>query len=338
MIRTQLERIAAREDLSPAEMAEVIGLVMDGKVAPAQIAGLFMALRTKGETVGEVVGAARAMRERAVKLPMAQPADLDTCGTGGDNSGTINISTAAALVAAAAGLKVAKHGNRSISSKSGSADVLDAMGIPTDLAPEAAAQRIAEHNFAFLFAPLYHPAMKAVMPVRRELVVRTIFNMLGPLTNPANARNQLIGAPSAAMAEKMAMAVGDLGLSRALVVHAEAGVDEISPEGKTLAWELRDGKVTTRTLSADDFELNPAKLDSIKGGGPEENADIIKRVFVGEWHPARTAVVMNAGAALYIAGVARDLAAGARRAEQLIDSGAVKQTVKALAEKAVVSA
>jgi anthranilate phosphoribosyltransferase len=338
MIRTQLEQIAGHLDLTPEEMADVIGLVMDGKVAPAQIAGLFMALRTKGETVGEVVGAARAMRDRAVRLPLAVPADLDTCGTGGDNSGTINLSTAAALVAAAAGLKVAKHGNRSISSKSGSADVLDAMGIPTDLAPEAAAQRIAEHNFAFLFAPLYHPAMKAVMPVRRELVVRTIFNMLGPLTNPANARHQLVGAPSSAMAEKMALALRDLGLVRAMVVHARLGVDEISPEGETMVWELRDGAIRTSVITAGDFDLNPAKLDSIKGGDPAMNADIIRRVFVGEWHPARTAVVMNAAAALYVAGAAEDLRAGARRAEQLIDSGAVMETVKALAEKAVVSA
>jgi anthranilate phosphoribosyltransferase len=338
MIRAQLDRIAQREDLSADEMAEVIGLVMDGKVPPAQIAGLFMALRTKGETVGEVVGAARAMKARAVKVPLAAPADLDTCGTGGDNSGTINLSTAAALVAAAAGLKVAKHGNRSISSKSGSADVLDAMGIPTDLAPELAAQRIAERNFAFLFAPLYHPAMKAVMPVRRELVVRTIFNMLGPLTNPAGARNQLVGVPNSGMAEKMALALRDLGLARAMVVTTRAGVDEISPEGETMVHELRDGAIATHVVSADDFDLNPAKLDSIKGGDPKENADIIRRVFVGEWHPARTAVVMNAAAALYVAGAVGSLRDGARRAEQLIDSGKVLETVTALAEKAVVSA
>ncbi len=331
MLRDHIERLVQRHDLTPEEMAEVMGIVMDGKAPPMQVAGLLMALRSKGETVGEVVGAARAMRERVLRPPLAVAPLLDTCGTGGDGSGSINISTAAALIAASAGATVAKHGNRSISSKSGSADLLDALKIPTDLNPEAAAKAIQTNGFAFLFAPLYHPAMKAVMPVRRELVVRTVFNILGPLTNPAGARTQLVGVPNSGLAEKMALALRDLGLERGMVVTSRSGMDEISPNGETMAYELRDGKISQRIISAADFGLAPAPPESIRGGDPSENAAIIRAVLGGDPHPARTAIVMNTGAALYVAGLANTLEEGARLAERTIDSGAVTAKLKALA-------
>lgn len=331
MLRDHLERLIQRQDLSPEEMAEVMGIVMDGKAPPMQVAGLLMALRSKGETVGEVVGAARAMRARVLRPPLALAPLLDTCGTGGDGSGSINISTAAALIAASAGVTVAKHGNRSISSKSGSADLLDALKIPTDLGPDEAAKAIETHGFAFLFAPLYHPAMKAVMPVRRELVVRTVFNILGPLTNPAGARTQLVGVPNSGLAEKMALALRDLGLERGMVVSSRSGMDEISPDGETMAYELRDGKISQRIISAADFGLAPAPAESVRGGDPAQNAAIIRAVLGGDLHPARTAIVINTGAALYVAGLVNTLEEGARLAERTIASGAVTAKLKALA-------
>lgn len=324
MIPPLLDRLAARQDLTRDEMEAAVGAFMADPPPPdAQIAAFLMALRVKGESVAELVGAAAAMRARAVRLPLATPPRLDTAGTGGDGSGSLNLSTAAALVAAAGGVSVAKHGNRSISSRCGSSDVLEAMGIPIDLPPAAAAAAITNDHFAFLFAPAYHPATKAVAGVRRALGVRTLFNILGPLTNPAFPETQMIGVFAPERAAMMAEALRDLGAQRALVVSAEIGLDEIAPEGATLVHELEAGRIRTYRVTPDDFGLAPAPVASIKGGDAAFNAATLRAVLGGVDHPARTGVLLNAAAALYTAGAVGGFAEGARRAAALIDGGAV---------------
>jgi anthranilate phosphoribosyltransferase len=330
MIEDLLEKVARREDLDRHEMARAIAGFVDQTCPEPQVAGLLMAIRVKGESVEELVGAAGALRARAIRPPTAALPVLDTAGTGGDGSGSLNLSTAAALIAAGAGVTVAKHGNRSISSKCGSADVLTALGVPIDLTPEETGIAIDTIGIGFLFAPLYHPAMRAVAGIRRSLAVRTLFNLLGPLTNPAGVRKQLVGVFHPSKAMLMAQALQALEAEHVLVVSGEHGLDEIAPDGTTMVVELRAGKLREYQVTARDFGLEPAPLDTIQGGDPETNAAILSAVLGGERHPARTAVLMNAAAALVAADAASSLAEGCALAARIIDSGAALAKLEGL--------
>jgi anthranilate phosphoribosyltransferase len=331
-IKEALARLFARHDLSAEETAAVFGAVMDGQATPAQIGALLTALRMKGETVAEVVGAARAMRARAVKLPLGRSDEvmIDTCGTGGDGRATINISTIAALVVAACGVKVAKHGNRAISSRAGSADVLEALGVAVDCAPEIAARCLDRVGIAFLFAPAYHGATKHAAAPRRELGQRTIFNVLGPLTNPAGARRHSIGVFDAAWVEPLARALGELGSERALVVHGAGGFDEIATAGITQAAELADGRVRRLEILPRDFGLEEHDPAGLAGGDAAHNAEAARAILGGSSGAGRAAVVMAAAAALVVAGAHDGWHAAARRAEQAIDSGGATGVLDAL--------
>ena len=286
-----------------------------------------MALRVKGETVDELVGAAMAFRDRAVRLPDTVQPILCTAGTGGDRLGSINLSTAAALIAAAAGVPVAKHGNRSVSSRCGSADVLDALGVPTGLSPQGAAAAIRDSNFSFLFAPHYHPAMKSVAPVRKALGVSTLFNLLGPLTNPARVPTQVVGVFHPSRTRFMAEALLRLGVERALVISAECGLDEIAPVGRTRMVELSGGALTERVVTPADFGLSERPIASVRGGDPAFNARIIRAVIDGENAPARTGILLNAAASLYAAGAADSFRDGAALAAHIVDSGQAAATL-----------
>ncbi|MCW5774409.1 MAG: anthranilate phosphoribosyltransferase [Rhodospirillaceae bacterium] len=321
MLTEVLEKVARRESLSHREMADAIGIVVAEECPPPQVAALLMALRVKGEAAGELSGAASALRARALRPPIAETPLLDVVGTGGDGSGSLNLSTAAALIAAAAGITVAKHGNRSVSSRCGSADLLERVGVEIEAPMEETARRFADTNFCFLFAPLYHPAMKAVAPVRRGMRVRTLFNMLGPLTNPVGVKRQLVGVYHPAKCELMARALVPSGVERAMVVSAACGLDEIAPEGKTHVAELRFGEILSYEVTPADFGLTERPLESIRGGDPDTNARLLRAVLAGEDVPARTGVLLNAAAALYVAGAARDLREGAGLAMSVIDSG-----------------
>jgi len=318
-----LDKVADRCDLTTEEMASAVDALIEGSAPEVAFAGLLIGLRVKGETADELVGAATALRRRAIEVPTLSRPELDTAGTGGDGSGSLNLSTAAALIAAADGVRVAKHGNRAASSQCGSADLLEALGIAIDMGPQAAAEAIDQRCFAFLFAPAYHPAMRAVALVRRSLGVRTLFNMVGPLVNPASPRAQLVGVFSPSRLVLMGQALARLGCERALVVAAEAGLDEIAPEGATHALRVEGGKLQEISLTAADFDLDPTPMAAIKGGAAALNASIIRAILSGEAHPARNAVLMNAGAALMLAGRADGFAAGARRAAEVIDRGDV---------------
>jgi anthranilate phosphoribosyltransferase len=330
MIEDLLEKVARREDLDRHEMAQAIAGFVSQTCPEPQVAGLLMAIRVKGESVEELVGAASALRERALCPPTAARPILDTAGTGGDGSGSLNLSTAAAIVAAAAGVTVAKHGNRSISSKCGSADVLTALGVPIDLTPEETGAAIDRIGIGFLFAPLYHPAMRAVAGIRRGLAVRTIFNLLGPLTNPAGVRKQLVGVFHPSKAMLMAQALQALEAEHVLVVSGAHGLDEIAPEGATTVVELRNGNLREYQVTAKDFGLDEAPLATIQGGDPETNAAILQAVFAGERHPARTAVLMNAAAALVAADQAGSFAEGSAQAARLLDGGAALAKLEGL--------
>lgn len=322
--RAALARLAAGESLDRLETEELFGLLMDGGLSDPLKAALLVALRMKGEAPAEICGAAAAMRRRVIPIPHSRPDVVDTCGTGGDGRGTFNISTAAALVAAAAGLPVAKHGNRSVSSRSGSADVLAALGVRLEVTPEDAGRALESVGIAFLFAPLLHPAMREVMPVRRELGMRTIFNVLGPLTNPAGARRQLIGVYAAELVEVIARVLADLGTEHALVVHGADGLDEITTTGPTRVAEVRDGEVRVFSLEPERFGLRRAALPDLAGGSPEENAERMGRVLAGEagpLAPLADITALNAGAALYVGGLARDLEQGVERARETLAAG-----------------
>jgi anthranilate phosphoribosyltransferase len=295
--------------------------LMDGKLTDAQIGAFLTGLRMKGETVNEIAGGARVMREKAATI-VAPAATVDTCGTGGDMSRTFNISTTAGFVVAAAGVPVAKHGNRSVSSRSGSADVLEALGVKIDLMPKKVEECLAKTGFGFLFAPLFHPAMKFAIGPRREIGIRTIFNVLGPLTNPAGAKMQLVGVFSGRLTEPLANALGSLGASHAMVVHGEDGLDEITVTDKTRVSEWRAGSVTTWTLDPIDYGIPLARSEDLTGGDAQENADITISILTGEAGPKRNIVVLNAAAALYVSGRAASIQAGVRMAEAAIDSGA----------------
>lgn len=352
MILDALHRLANQsESLSREEAREVMAEVLTGKCTDAQIAGMLIALRMKGETVEEIVGFAEAIREAAEPLPIesttaaldvtgtgrdalaAEPIPdslIDTSGTGGDASGTFNISTATALVTAGAGVRVAKHGNRSISSKCGSADVVEALGINIQLTPEQSARCLREVGICFLYAPNLHPAMKQVQGVRRELRMRTMFNLLGPLTNPARASGQVVGVYSLDLVEKLAEALSMLGLRRALVVHGLDGLDEITITGTTRIAEAREGAVRSYEVEPEEFGMSRATLQDISGGDAQANAAIIRAVVEGEKSPRRDVVVLNAAAALVAAGRAEHLAAAVSLATGSIDSGAAKQKLESL--------
>ena len=321
-----IERLANSEDLSADDAARVLGEVMEGGASEAQSAAFLIALRAKGETVQEVAGLARTMRALAVRVEAGDNL-LDTAGTGGGRP-TFNVSTTAALVAAGAGCRVAKHGNRSATSQCGSADVLEALGGRIDLGPDEVADCINELGFGFMFAPLHHQAMRHVVPVRKELGVRTIFNFLGPLTNPAGARHQVIGVSDPTKLELMAAALGELGTDRALVVSSEDGLDEFSVSGATRVVELRDGRLSTYEVTPDDAGLEPVPDGAVGAGTPDENADVLRRVLHGEPGTERSLAVLNAGAAIYVAGRASSLEEGVRRAEESIDSGAARAVLE----------
>ena len=316
-----LWRLVAGESLSREETEELFGALMDGQVSEPIKAALLVALRMKGESVSEIGGAAAAMRSRVIGIPHASEGVVDTCGTGGDGRGTFNISTAAALVAAAAGVPVAKHGNRSVSSKSGSADVLAALGVKIEIDPSTAGQALDTVGITFLFAPLLHPAMREVMPVRRELGMRTIFNVLGPLTNPAGARRQVMGVYAQSLVEPIGHVLRDLGAEHALVVHGD-GLDEITTTGPTLVSEVRDGEVRTYTLEPERFGLRRVRVEELAGGRPEDNAALMQRVFGGEEGPLSEVTALNAGAAVYVAGLAPSLEEGVEAARSVLASGA----------------
>jgi anthranilate phosphoribosyltransferase len=348
MILDAVHRIANHsQSLDRAEAREVMSEVLAGKCTDAQIAALLVALRMKGETVEEIVGFAEAIRAAAAPLPirgaealdvsgtgrdaLAEESLVDTSGTGGDASGTFNISTATALVTAGAGVRVAKHGNRSISSKCGSADVVEALGINIQLSPERAAQCLREVGICFLYAPNLHPAMKQVQGVRRELRMRTMFNLLGPLTNPARASGQVVGVYSLDLVEKLAEALSMLGLHRALVVHGLDGLDEITITGTTRVAEARDGSVRSYEIEPEEFGMTRAKLHDISGGDAAENAVIIRAIMSGEKSPRRDVVLLNAAAALVAAGRADHIGEAVPLAARSIDSGAAAAKLDALA-------
>jgi anthranilate phosphoribosyltransferase len=328
MIQSALDALINQgRDLSADEAAEAMAAIMHGEATPAQIGAFVTGLRLKGETAEEIAGLATEMRRHSLKVQCASPV-IDTCGTGGDLSGTFNVSTAAGLVAAAAGAKVAKHGNVAASSKSGSADVLGALGAKVVLTPEQVAVCVREVGFGFMHAQAYHPALKHAAGPRRELGFRTVFNVLGPLTNPAGAEAQLLGAPSPALAEKLAHVLVLLGSRRALVVHSEDGLDELSLSAGTLVWEVIDGGVRAFRVTPSDAGLEPAPRAAVRGGEPAANAEAMRRIFTGQEGPMRDFVLLNAAAALMVAGLAPDLKQGVERAARTIDSGAAIDTLE----------
>jgi anthranilate phosphoribosyltransferase len=328
-----LHRAVSREDLDAAAAEEAMQIVLSGGATTPQIAAFLVALRMKGETACELLGFARAMRAMASRVPCEPDPRplLDTCGTGGDAHGTFNISTLAAFVVAGAGVRVAKHGNRSISSRCGSADVLERLGVRVAMDPAHVAQAIREVGIGFLFAPAFHPAMKYAQPARLDLKMRTIFNLLGPLTNPAGATAQLVGAPTKQTAELMADALAALGLVRGFVVHGSDGLDEITTTGPTLAFEIAEGRVLSRTLTPADFGVPPATLLDLKGGDADENCEIATAVLGGAPGPRRDVVLVNSAAALVAAGRAADFLDGMALAAESIDSGAARTKLDALA-------
>jgi anthranilate phosphoribosyltransferase len=329
MVRAVLNRLIAGESLSVEEAEDLMGRMMDEELTPVQLAGVLVALRAKGETPDEVVGFARAMRARARPIEIAA-ALADTCGTGGDNSGTFNISTTAALIVAACGQPVAKHGNRAASGRCGSADVLEALGVDISLPPEGVARCITEVGVGFLFAPAFHPAMKFAGVPRRELGIRTIFNLLGPLTNPAIPRFQLLGVSSESLPDLMAGALQRLGVEHALVVHSADGLDEISLSGPTTVREIVGDEILAYEIGPEDFDIEPAEPDAVKGGDVETNVAILQEVLDGRRGPTRDAAVINAAAALYAAGKAQNLREGARLAERVLDNGTARITLDRL--------
>ena len=330
MIQQALARLLDGHDLSREEARGVMDSIMTGEATSAQIAGFLIALRAKGETADEIAGCAEAMREHALVVRPQRGDLVDTAGTGGDGAKTINISTAAALVAAAAGAGVAKHGNRAVSSASGSADVLEALGFNLELAPERIARSIDELGFGFLFAPTHHPAMRHAAPVRRELAARTVFNVLGPLTNPAGARAQVVGVYSPELVRTIADVLVRLGAIRAFVVHGAGGIDELSPAGPNVVCEVVDGDVRTRNI--DPLELGLERCDpaELRGGSPQENAAAIHAVFAGENGGRRNAVLLNAAGAIAAGGHAEDLREGLELARDAVDSGAAAAQLQQL--------
>jgi len=325
-----IEKLTRHEDLTAEEAAAAMTEVMEGRAVPAHISGLLIGLAMKGERPAEIVGFARAMRAHAVQVSKRHDDVFDTCGTGGDRAGTFNISSCAALVVAAAGVRVAKHGNRSASSKAGGADVYEALGIRIAAAPAVVERCLSEAGIGFFFAPTFHPSMRHAAAVRRELGVRTAFNLLGPLTNPAGASRQLVGVPRPEFTELMARALMLLGTKRAWVVHGADGIDELTTTGYTKISECRDGSVNTFYLHPSDVGLPKAPAGSLQGGDAHENARIIEGILGGGRGPQRDVVLLNAGASLFVAGAASSVNEGILMASRAIDRGDAKQTLERL--------
>jgi anthranilate phosphoribosyltransferase len=333
MIQNALARVLEGRDLSREQARAAMDTIMAGDATPAQIGGLLVALRIKGETPDEITGFAEAIRDHVVAVRPRRDDLVDTAGTGGDGQATINISTAAALIAAAAGAGVAKHGNRAVSSACGSADVLEALGFSLDLPPDRIARSIDELGFGFLFAPTHHPGFRHAAPVRRELATRTVFNVLGPLTNPAGARAQIVGVYDPELVPTIAEVVAKLGARRAFVVHGAFGVDELSPAGPNLVCEVVDGRVRRREIDPLDLGLPRCAPEELRGGSPEENAAVIRAVFSGEMEGARRdAILLNAAGAIAAGGHADDLRDGLEAARAALDSGAAAARLEALAQ------
>jgi anthranilate phosphoribosyltransferase len=329
-IAVLLDKVMHRENLTMDESAGVMAAIMSGEATPAQISALLVGLTMKGARPAEIAGLARTMRSHAVALSKPYADVFDTCGTGGDRSGTFNISSAAALVVAAAGVRVAKHGNRSVSSQCGSADVYEQLGIDVRARPSLVERSLDEVGIAFFFAPTFHPSMRHAAPVRQELAVRTAFNLLGPLTNPAGAKRQLVGVPQPELTELMARALLLLGADRAWVVHGADGIDEMSTTGHTKVSECRNGAVSTFYVHPADFGLSKASPADLKGGDAAANAAIIRAVLGGAKGPCRDVVLLNAGAGLFISGRADSVRQGIALAAEALDSGAASTTLAAM--------
>jgi anthranilate phosphoribosyltransferase len=327
-----IEKLLRREDLSESEASSAMHEVMAGRAAPAALAGLLTALAMKGEQPHEIVGFARAMRSHATALSAPVPRAFDTCGTGGDRAGTFNISTAAAIVIAGCGVPVAKHGNRSVSSRCGSADVFEALGVKVAAAPPVVERCLREVGLAFFFAPTFHPSMRHAAPTRRELGIRSAFNVLGPLTNPAGASRQLVGVPRPELAELMARSLALLGSERAWVVHGADGLDELSTTGHTKVCEWRDGVVQTFYVQPGEFGLARARPSDLAGGDAVENAAIVRDVLDGRPGPRRDVVLLNAGAGLYVSGDAASVRDGITKAAAAIDAGAARDVLRRVAQ------
>ena len=321
MIQDALGRLLDGHDLDRDEARRVMGSIMEGGATPAQIGGFLVALRLKGETADEIAGCAEAMREHVLPVRPRRSDLVDTAGTGGDGARTFNISTAAALVAAAAGAGVAKHGNRAVSSSSGSADVLEALGFSLELPPERIERSIDELGFGFLFAPTHHPAMRHAAPVRRELAARTVFNVLGPLTNPAGARAAVVGVYAPELVPTIADVLLRLGATRAFVVHGARGIDELSPAGPNLVCEVVDGEVRRRVIDPLELGVQRSAPEELRGGNPEKNAKTIREIFAGANGGRRDAVLLNAAGAIAAGGLAKDLRDGLGLAREALDSG-----------------
>jgi anthranilate phosphoribosyltransferase len=332
MFSALIEKLQRRQDLTVGEAAAAMEEIMEGRAQPAQIAGLLIALAMKGERPAEVVGLARTMRARATPLSRSYEDVFDTCGTGGDRAHTFNVSTVAALVVAACGVRVAKHGNRSVSSRCGSADLFEALGVNISATPEAVERCLDAAGIAFFFAPTFHPSMRHAGPARRDLGVRTAFNLLGPLTNPAGAARQLVGVPRPELTELVARSLGLLGSRRAWVVHGADGLDEISTTGYTKVSEFRDGAVNTFYLHPSDAGLPKAQPDALRGADAAENARIARDVLAGARGAPRDIVLFNAAASLLIAGVAADLREGIRQAEAALDEGRAGAVLESLVQ------
>ena len=331
MIREAIEKLIRGADLTQEEAAQVMEEIMTGEATPAQFGAFVIGLRLKGETVDEMTGLATVMRDKSLKVDFSGPS-VDTCGTGGDDLGTFNISTTAAFVVAGAGIAVAKHGNRAMTSKSGSADVLEKQGIKIDLGPEGVKRCMEEVGIGFMFAPRFHPAMKFAVQPRREIGVRTVFNILGPLTNPAGAEAQVLGVPTDSVGEKMVQVLQRLGSERAIVVHAEDGLDEISLNSNTSIWDLKDRSIKHYKIGPDDLGLASASLQSLAGGSVEENADTMTEVLKGASGPRRDVVVANAAGGIVAGGKAADLREGVQAAQESIDSGRALEKLELLRE------
>lgn len=331
MIREAIARVVEGHHLTPDEAREVMDEILQGAVTAAQFGALMLALRMRGETAEELAGFAQSMRAHAVYVPTDRLV-VDTCGTGGDDAGTFNISTIAALVVAASGQPVAKHGNRAMSSVCGSADVLEGLGINIQLGPQQVAEQIAQTNFGFMFAPLYHPSMRFAAPLRREIGVRTAFNLLGPLTNPARARHQLIGTPNPLVGEKIAYALSQLNTVHALIVCGEHHVDELLPTGEADIWEVRGNTVHHYTLTPESIGLSQCHLSDLRGGDIAMNVSIARSIIDGSDGPRTAAVALNAGAALFAADQVPSIEAGVTIALDTLHSGRVRETLKRIVE------
>jgi anthranilate phosphoribosyltransferase len=331
MMKDAIKKIVDRKNLTRDEAALTMDTIMRGEATPSQIAAFIVALRMKGETVDEITGCAEKMREHAINITPEQKNLVDTCGTGGDVSGTFNISTVSAFVVAGAGIPVAKHGNRSVSSKCGSADILEALGVNIEIEPKKVEESISKVGIGFIFAPKFHKAMKFAMPSRKEIGIRTVFNILGPLTNPAKAAAQVLGVFNPDLTEMLAKVLGNLGIKQAMVVHGMDGLDEISISNKTKVSELKNGKVKTSFIKPEDFGMKKGKKEDILGGSINENLKIAFAVLKGEEKgPKRDVVLINAAAAIYVGGKAKNLKEGVKLAAKSIDSGAAYKKVEEL--------